>query len=225
MRGAKLERANLSDADLREVRELHVDSCSILHARFSPRATDKWSVLRRTYTGPNLVINLIFLILFFTPLILKGASLSAFGDAQQRMIEAASHVDGIHLKVACDQQERAISGEFRGVEVNVPCRSQPMWKLLLGSGGPYGMLMPILTGILIAYQVARALLTRQISLMRDAEERSGITPPLNGVFAYPHLYCVHRVLSFIAAITLVAFMLRAVEFLFFSDVILMGNAR
>jgi hypothetical protein len=60
----------------------------------------------------------------------------------------------------------------------------------------------------VAYQVARDLLTRQISLMRDAEERSGISPPKDDWFAYPQLsaalYRVHLVLSVIVWIATAA---------------------
>lgn len=56
--------------------------------------------------------------------------------------------------------------------------------------------------------------------MRDAEERSGISPPRDGIFAYPRLYRVHQVLSVIFLIGTAAFALRAVEFLFLTEVIL-----
>jgi Pentapeptide repeats (8 copies) len=221
--GAHLSGTNLTDADLTDVKGLVLDNSRIVHARFSPRAKDEWSVLRRTYTGPNLVLNLLFLMLFFAPLVVKGAGLSALGNAQQRVIETANRIEGYQLRIACDEPNGAISGTVRGGEVRVPCRSEPMWRLLLGFGGPYGIFMPVLTGILIGYQILRYLLTRQISLVRDAEERSGISPPRTGVFAYPRLYRIHQLLRVIFLIAAATFVLRAIEFLFLSDVIFVGR--
>ncbi len=223
--GTNLYRTDLSNADLVGVRGLEVDSNRILHARFSPRANDKWSILRRTYTGPNMVLNLLFTLLFFAPLVVKGGGFAILNEAQQRVIESANRIEGYKLSIACNEPQGAISGTVHGVKVSVPCRAEPMWRLLLGFGGPYGIIMPILTGLLIAYQITRYLLTRQISLMRDAEERSGVSPPKDGLLAYPRLYRIHQVLSIIFWIAAAAFVIRAYEFLFLSDVIYMGAGR
>jgi uncharacterized protein YjbI with pentapeptide repeats len=219
---AGLANADLTDANLVDVKGLQLDNCRIVHARFSPRASDRWSVLRRTYTGPNLILNLIFVLLFFAPLVVKAAGFAALGEAQQRVVETFNRLGTDHLRVACKEADGAILGRVQNYEVSVPCRSEPMWRLLLGYGGPYGTIMPILTGILIAYQIARYLLTRQVSLMRDAEERSGISPPEDGVLAYPVLYRIHQLLRVIFWIGAATFALRMVEFLFLTDVLLPG---
>jgi hypothetical protein len=221
--GAGLGRADLTDTDLTDVRGLEVDSCRIVHTRFSPNANDKWSKLRRTYTGPKLVLNLLLMMLFFTPLIIKGASLTALGDAQHRVIEAINRVDNYRLKVQCTQPDGAIIGVVREREIRVPCRIQSVWKLLMGFGGPYGSFMPYLTAILIAYQFLRYWMTMQISAMREAEERSGISPPRDGLLSYRRLFWVHRLLDVIRLATLAALGLRAYEFLFANEVIFVGS--
>ena len=56
-------------------------------------------------------------------------------------------------------------------------------------------------------------MTNQISLMRDAEERSGVSPSRRGIFAYPKLFRVHQMLEVMLFVTLAAFAIRAWEFL------------
>ena len=68
---AQLEDTNLELSDLRDVRNLRLDSTMVRNARFSPLARDPWSVLRRTYTGPRVFFTLLFLLVFFTPYVAK----------------------------------------------------------------------------------------------------------------------------------------------------------
>lgn len=237
---ANLNRAVLTDAVVTDTRGLAVDSTRIVHTRFSPAANDKWSILRRTYTGPSMVLNILFVFLFFIPMIVKGAALWSFGEGQTRIVAALNRIEGVSVSVGCDRPDGAINGTFPAGQLHLPCRSESMWRLLLGFGGPYGVLMPFLTGILVTYQVARYLLTRRISLMRDAEERSGVSPPKGawsldgrhvcrlsawrqmdaGWSGSEWLFRVHQVLLVIFLFATAAFALRAYEFLFFTDVII-----
>ena len=130
-------------------------------------------MLRREYTGPSMIVNLILVMLYFGPLAAKGAGLWGVSELQAGIIAVVNRTGTINIKVRCgDPDAHAIVVTFKDTELEVPCRSMPMWKLMLGFGGPYGLLMPILSCVLILYQVARYLLTRQVSLIRDAEERS-----------------------------------------------------
>jgi uncharacterized protein YjbI with pentapeptide repeats len=238
---AQLKRANLTTSDLTDVQNLALDDNRVTHTRFSPKAKDEWSILRRTYTGPRLILNLLFVFLFFIPLIVKGATLWGFNEIQRPIIEANETLGGeeqISIRITCDAPSNgAITISFPAREVRtgentsllpaferrVACRSMPMWMLLLGAGGPYGALMPILTAILVLYQVARFLMTNQISLMRDAEERSGVCPSRDGWFAYPNLHRIHFALNILWVIAGIAFALRAAQFLAI-DVMFFGRS-
>ncbi len=44
-----------------------LDDCYIRDTRFSPRVSDPWSILRRSYTGPLFLMHLILLTLFAVP--------------------------------------------------------------------------------------------------------------------------------------------------------------
>jgi hypothetical protein len=64
---ATIRTADLREADLTDVRGLVLDGQSTRGARFSTRAADPWSVLRRQYTGPLMFINLALLVGFLAP--------------------------------------------------------------------------------------------------------------------------------------------------------------
>ena len=236
--GAILYRADLSDADLTDVDGLEVDSSRVVHARFSPNSSDKWSILRRTYTGPNLVLNLVLLLLFFAPLIIEGASLSAVGGAEQHVIDAVNHFDDHHFRTDCKGPDGAITGTVKYLDmpalvkdreviwkeknVRIPCRTQPVWKMLLGYGGSHENVMPYLTVALIAYQIVRYIMTMRISAMREAEERSGISPPRSGFLSYRRLFLVHRLMLILVGLSALAFTYRIGEILT-SDLVLTGS--
>ncbi|MBN8625777.1 MAG: pentapeptide repeat-containing protein [Planctomycetes bacterium] len=74
--GARLGYADLTGVDLREVEGLELDNNRIKDARFSSNATDKWSVLRRSYTGPKLILNLLLLLAFIVPFIVLAVFLT-----------------------------------------------------------------------------------------------------------------------------------------------------
>ena len=61
---ADLLDTNLADTDLREIFGAKFNSTIVRRARFSPRANDPWSVLRRNYTGPKFLFHLLFLVAF-----------------------------------------------------------------------------------------------------------------------------------------------------------------
>jgi hypothetical protein len=65
--GATLVNTNLSEAKLHEVSGMILDSTFIRNARFSPRATDPWSILRRSYTGPKLFFHILLFVAFVVP--------------------------------------------------------------------------------------------------------------------------------------------------------------
>lgn len=125
---ALLNRANLTNADLTNVRGLEVDSTRLVHARFSPNANDAWSALRRTYTGPKLAINLLFVCLFFAPLIAKGATLSALSEVQQLVLKATN--DGQPAEAPPDEREQLSirmtcdAPEGGAVTISVPARAE-----------------------------------------------------------------------------------------------------
>ena len=60
-----------------------LDQTHIRNTRFHPRARDPWSVLRRNYTGPNMVFVLLFTFAIFFPVIAKATFWSAVSRWQE----------------------------------------------------------------------------------------------------------------------------------------------
>lgn len=71
LHGASLTYANLHDADLRGAYRFRLDGNFTRNVRLPYRSTDPWSVLRRTYTGPRMLFNMLFLVAFAIPYIGK----------------------------------------------------------------------------------------------------------------------------------------------------------
>ena len=92
---ARLFEANLEGADLRSIRKLRLDSNVVRNARFSPLARDPWSKLRRAYTGPKMVFNLLFLVAFLVPYVLKTAGWVALNQVQGEMAIAFEKLEGV----------------------------------------------------------------------------------------------------------------------------------
>ncbi|MEM8971101.1 MAG: pentapeptide repeat-containing protein [Pseudomonadota bacterium] len=171
--GAELKRANLESCDLRGSWGMEVDDNYIHHANFGPNAYDKWSILRRTYTGPNMVINLLFVALFFAPLMLRASGLGALSEIQAEAL-VDSGVIGQSPVETCARtglmENPIATGE------TIACRTRFVWEIMLGSESPFHPYMTWLTIVLIGYQTLRYWVTVRVSMMRDVEERSGVSP-------------------------------------------------
>ena len=149
LHGAILSRANLSETVLLGTRGLRLDGQFIRNAQFSPRARDPWSVLRRNYTGPMILVHLLFLLAFLAPYATRAAIWTGVNRIQERM-------------------------DLTPAE---PTEEWPLWMLLIG--WDKGITYAGTAILLIAYNVLRALLTWWLAQLRDIEERSGFAPTWN----------------------------------------------
>jgi uncharacterized protein YjbI with pentapeptide repeats len=157
--------ADLSGTDLRNAPDIHLDSTFVRGTKFRARAGDAWSRLRRNYTGTMFTIHLILLTAFVLPYIARAGMLLGVNRAQlllQRTIDVAAdriEADAIRDLTPCLASE---------------CKQFPIYQVLLG--WDRGFYWSALVGALLLYNVLRGVLTYFVSLMRDAEERSGFTP-------------------------------------------------
>lgn len=154
--GTTVRNARLDRADLRGARHLILDATSVRATVFSANADDPWSVLRRTYTGPRFLFNLLALVLFVGALAAKAYAL--YGIA---LIEAATTIKE-PLAAWCARPETA-------------CRSVSLVAVLLG--WTEGLFAAAFVMLSIAYNACRAVLTWLVAGMREEEDRSGRTPP------------------------------------------------
>ncbi len=167
MRGAKLRLAKLRSADLRSTKGIILDGNNIRGAHFDARAKDPWSILRRTYTGPKLIFNVLLLIAFLIPYVSKMIFWFSVNRVQN-ITAAILSEKGVALG------PETITAANYALCLGKECESMPVWKLTLGfdKGAEYS----ILAAALIIYNILRAALTWRLAPMRDEEERSGDIP-------------------------------------------------
>ena len=102
LKGAVMGRANLDRADVQGVRNLVLDSTDVRNTRFSARAGDPWSILRRAYTGPKLFFNLLLLTAFLLPYVMKTFGWVGANRVQE---EVRSTVEKLQAVAANLEQE------------------------------------------------------------------------------------------------------------------------
>jgi hypothetical protein len=166
----------------------------------SKETDDPWSALRRNYTGPAFARTLLALALFLLPNVLRAAGLVFFSEAESQLVNAAATATRT-LTTAVAAEAASTGGTlsetvFWVVDALEQIEQSPrydVWQVLLGvhKGDWQSIVLAILFGVLLFYNLAlRYPLTVAVSGLREAEERSGITPARS---EYDHLYQLHRV--------------------------------
>jgi hypothetical protein len=141
------------------------------------RSSDPWSQLLRTYTGANLVFNLLILAAFFAPFVIKGLGLIVLGYIEVGLLEMMYALNerlpqGTGLRLPKPEEICAL----------LRCREIPVWRVLLGSDTSVWVWM--IGIVLLVYNVLRAILTYRVALLRDEQEASGVTPRYNPNFSF-----------------------------------------
>ncbi len=122
---------------------------------------------------------------------------------------------GVHLKAEALKTAGEVFNELPAC-LAAPCTPElPVWKVLLGVGRGWKWVLPAI--VLILYNLLRAHLTWGVGTMRDAEDRSGFSPPYSD---YKWLYFEHRVISMMFVVALFSLGWHLWEMLFLTYVIL-----
>ncbi len=181
---AILRYADLSGVDLCDVDHIYFDSNYIKDARFSPNARDPWSVLRRNYTGPRMIFNVLCLVAFLLPYIVKTIGLVALNNLENH--EYTSHLiskfENSEIALQSINHDKSEIDESRKQSPIINGKRYRIYQILIG--WDQGWTYWILSLVLIIYNLARALLTYFVGALREEEERSGYTPSLNGKVLY-----------------------------------------
>ena len=165
-------RADFHRTDVRGVTGLLFDGNCVEQILIEGNASDPWSVLRRSYTGPRFFVHLILLILFFLPYAGRLLYLSTASQTQQSLNEI---VDRYEPKL------ETVPGSKSAVEsarkwFQKKYRRQRAWPILIG--WDLGWMAFLFSIIVVSYNGIRAYLTLKVGMLRDAEERSLISPTL-----------------------------------------------
>ncbi|PWQ93431.1 pentapeptide repeat-containing protein [Leucothrix arctica] len=185
LKGVNLENSDLTNtelehADLRFTKNYLLNSTYIRNTRFAVNARDPWSVLRKTYTGPAMLITLLALALATLPYTMKAIYWAAINVYQNH------------------------------IGINLTCESYQCYsiiELLLGFDKEW--FHQIIIFVLLFYNTFRGFLTYIISLMREEEERSGYSPQWSGTYfwqGYKPLYHAHKILNIVKIIAISVFL-------------------
>ena len=176
-----LHRAILDHADVRFSEGLLFNENDADRLRIEGDAKDPWSILRRKYTGPKYIFNLLLLIAFLLPFTARVLHLTGIADIQESLLATAEHTSTVandSIQILGQQIQPGIEN-YQDSHKQVPA----IWVLL---GGSKGWLFIALTSTVIFYNALRLLLTSRVSSLRDAEERSRITPSLSDYYGRFH---------------------------------------
>jgi hypothetical protein len=186
---ASLQGARFVDCDLSRASGLVFDNTFLRATVFSPRVDDRWSLLRRTYTGTNMVFTLIALVIYFLPFIFEATYWSGVTRLQFGVLQASEKFQQVVDRLPPSSQrelaeavlQRVVPMEFEqcvasGQESPVaPTKCLPLWKVLMGFHE--GWIAVTLALLLLTYNATRLALTWLVSCMRDDESWSWHTPP------------------------------------------------
>lgn len=96
---ANLLDTNLTNTNLTNVKGLNFDNNQTYRTKLSSGSKDHWSVLRRNYTGYTFVFNLLLLILFILPYVLKTIFWLSINETQKLLQTTVTEVMPFVLKL------------------------------------------------------------------------------------------------------------------------------
>lgn len=208
LEGANLISAIFDGADVRGATGIKFDYTRVFHTRFDGDTKDPWSTLRHKYSGPWFFVHLLLLIAFFAPYVAKFLYLSGLSRAQDYLLERAEALDGqseqfeqqlsqiaaehdqdapwlMPLATAVGERRRATTQSARDDLTERYHQTRAVWVLV---GWSEAWWVFVLALVVVGYNACRGYLTLRVNALRDAEERSQITP---GWTEYGPLYRVH----------------------------------
>lgn len=213
--------AEFADADLRSVHGLILDDCFIRGARFDERARDPWSILRRQYTGIMFALHLILLCVFIAPYVGRTGILLGFNRAQTAVQRLVDEIELLALapNALPEEATKAIARLAAGTKpcLATNCEQRPVYEVLLGWDRAW--YWAAFVAVMFFYNALRALLTYHVSLLRDAEERSGYSPRWrsgdwrDSQWTYEWLYRAHRVMAVLVWFAVGSFALHLIDWL------------
>jgi hypothetical protein len=230
--GARLRGASFDGADVRQAAGLEFDENSVNGMRIEADAPDRWSVLRRKYTGPWFFIYMLLFGVFLLPYLGK-IGLYLAGSAAQDAVEQRLR-RGYDAMPRDKQAEMDAYAEWFRENYR---KERVVWVLLGVTEGAWHLLMSF---TLIAYNCIRGYLTLRVSVLRDTEERARISPARSDFMGdlppasddpnrarsqrwplwrlRPNLWALHRTASILLVFSAASFLARAFQWLVLTKV-------
>jgi uncharacterized protein YjbI with pentapeptide repeats len=153
--GSQLQDATLDLADLRYAEGLRLDQTRTRGAKFSKRSENPWSKLRRVYTGPRLILNLLPVMIFVATLAVKAYALYLLAILEGGL--GAEAIAAYCKRPATFCQNSTVLGVLSGYRA--------------------GWLEFLFVTFAASYNLMRFGATVVVSGLREAEDQSGVSPP------------------------------------------------
>lgn len=258
LKGANLENANLKSADLRYIhfKNTYLQDADFTEANLSytkdicfsdnkiegtiitSTTKSPWITLKKSYTNTMLLFTLVAVFTFFLPYLINIAvwrsvnlSQKLTSDIHTIVLNSVESIDGDNKT-----QTKVLESLNRNLQSSAPCFSGnckrwQIWQLVLGIHRKNnGLFFGILSGVLIFYNLCRLYLTQQVSILRDSEQATGLTPrwqtefftftyknrnirtsfPISG---YKHLFYIHKFVRIVFWIAAISFTIHSVAWL------------
>lgn len=212
--GCSLARSVFIDCDLRRAKGLSLDDTVLRSTLLSPDAKDDWSVLQRSYSGANMVFNLIAMVIFFAPWIAQGFYWSVVNRFEIGLIDGVARLEAELAKRPAEAERlavlaailRTVDPKFKacvrppqgaGRPEHAACR--PVWQILIGAHE--GAAALALSVLLLIYNAARLFLTWRVALLREDEKRSWQSPARS---SYHWMMIPHGIVRVLMAFAILA---------------------
>lgn len=173
-RDARVDHASFEKADLRGASCIRFDGNEVSGAKLPQRPTDRWSILKRTYTGPKMFVNFLFLIIYMSPILFELGSLIFLGG----IVESSIRAEG-DIEVLCRDYYDVMLRPNSAIVV-LECRISDIWSELFWNPGVTSTLYKSTLLAILVYQLNRLFLTIGVSNLREDELVSGTTPWWSG---------------------------------------------
>lgn len=155
----KMERAVFDRSDLSNAKDFEPDCTQVDGTVFTGKSVDSWTYLRGEYTGLNLVVAIIPVLIFV---------ISLLGKAYLK-VAVSAYATYANPEAVCD-----VSGNL--------CEKVPLWEIMLGLRD--GTMATVFIVFSIVYNVARYLVTKRVSALAETEDRTHTTPRQEGLGGY-----------------------------------------
>lgn len=230
LRGAKLQDANLTNAILSYVKGLRFSDNKIKDAVITSTTTAPWLILKKSYTNTMMLFTLAAVFAFFLPYVVNVATWRSVNLAQQLNSELEATL--IIVADELEKEKHSLATVIRRLSNKAEntteclaeeCKYWPIWKLLLGVRRNWAF--AFLSVVLIIYNMLRIFLTQQVSILRDSEQATGLTPhwettyfklfgvPVWPIGGYQHLHYMHQVVRIVFWIALISFAVHSIAWL------------
>lgn len=234
LKNTDLQDANLTNANLAYARNINFSDNKIDGAIITSTTTAPWLTLKKSYTNTMMLFTLAAVFTFFLPYVVNIATWRSVNLAQQlnSELEASLAIAANELETEGNPQALLVRKLSDRAENITPCLAEDckpwrIWQLLVGVRR--GWLFAVLSIPIISYNFARVYLTREISILKDSEQATGLTPRWESIFwkvkifnrripiwhqaGYQHHYRVHRIIWWLQWVALFAFIFHSIFWL------------